>query len=137
MSSRQIRRRSRKSISLFPCIYTAYLMHFPYRFRTRFQHIVELEKDNNFISRLHDSRLTIIPWPVIESAEFYRLFWPLGTILREHPITHTQGAIFLETMKTLMAKLKVCAHRPSLSFVLRPIQGERLECIGSSVSQFS
>ena len=66
-----------------------------------------MEGSSNFISRLHSDELFIVPWPVIESRSFYRMFRRLGKMLQERPITHTKGAIFLEVMKTLMAKLKV------------------------------
>lgn len=78
-----------------------------FRFSLRFQKIVEEEKESNFITKLHNSELLIVPWPVIESREFYSLFRPLGKRLQAQPVTHAKGAMFLETMKTLMAKLKV------------------------------
>ena len=77
------------------------------RFRLRFQSIVETEGESNFITKLHNNQLRIVPWPVIESREFYALFRPLGKMLQDQCITHTTGAIFLETMKMLMAKLRV------------------------------
>ncbi|KAG9310081.1 hypothetical protein JVU11DRAFT_9689 [Chiua virens] len=43
-------------------------------FSLKFQRIVQDEQEANFISRLHAGKLNIIPWPVIESKEFYKLF---------------------------------------------------------------
>jgi len=43
-------------------------------FSLKFQKIVQQEQGANFISRLHREKLDTIPWPVIESKEFYKLF---------------------------------------------------------------
>ena len=84
----------------------------------------------NFISRLHRNRLDIVPWPVIESKQFYTLFKAIKKRLDQQPVTHTGGAIFLQTMKTLMAKLKVSRFKwlVSITFdvylVFRPTTGD-------------
>ena len=87
--------------------------HLSSRFYLKFQQIVQAEQAMNFISRLHRNRLDIVPWPVIESKQFYTLFPRLKTMLDEQPITHPTSGIFLQTMKTLMAKLKVSKMVPS------------------------
>jgi hypothetical protein len=73
----------------------------------KFQQIVHAEQEANFITRLHRGRMNIIPWPVIESPQFYALFATARRCLAKEPITHPRAGIFLQTMKTLMAKLKV------------------------------
>ncbi|KAH9056526.1 hypothetical protein EDB87DRAFT_1636600 [Lactarius vividus] len=75
-------------------------------FSTKFQKIVQQEQDANFISRLHGGKLEIIPWPVIESKEFYKLFTTLKRRLDLQKISHSTAGEFLHTIKTLMAKLK-------------------------------
>ncbi|KAI9453843.1 hypothetical protein BJY52DRAFT_1418099 [Lactarius psammicola] len=75
-------------------------------FSLKFQKIVEQEQDDNFISRLHGGKLDIIPWPVIESKEFYKLFASLKRRLDLQKISHSTAGEFLHTIKTLMAKLK-------------------------------
>ncbi|THH22123.1 hypothetical protein EUX98_g8249 [Antrodiella citrinella] len=75
-------------------------------FQLKFRKIVELEQGSNFISRLHGGKLTIIPWPVIQSSQFYTLFPSVKKILDAQDITHPKAGVFLQTMKTLMAKLK-------------------------------
>ncbi|KAI0052041.1 hypothetical protein FA95DRAFT_1484280 [Auriscalpium vulgare] len=75
-------------------------------FSLKFQRIVQDEQDSNFISRLHAGRLNIIPWPVIESKEFYKLFPTLKKRLDQQKLTHQAAGEFLLTLKTLMAKLK-------------------------------
>ncbi|KAK7025055.1 VWFA domain-containing protein [Favolaschia claudopus] len=76
------------------------------RFSTKFQKIVEDEQDANFISRLHAGQLSIVPWPVIESKQFYLLFPAMKRLLDKQEITHRTAGEFLHTLKTLMAKLK-------------------------------
>ncbi|KDN46510.1 hypothetical protein RSAG8_04163, partial [Rhizoctonia solani AG-8 WAC10335] len=87
----------------------------------KFKGIVEKEKDQNFITRLHRGRIQIIPWPVINSPNFYTLFGRLHQRLDQQPFTHDGGGAFLHNLKTLMAKIKtsdwgsmdqnVAAHR--------------------------
>jgi hypothetical protein len=79
------------------------------RFSLKFQKIVQDEQDANFISRLHAGKLQIIPWPVIESKEFYKLFSALKRKLDQQSTSHHTAGEFLHTLKTLMAKLKVCS----------------------------
>ncbi|KAF7309973.1 VWFA domain-containing protein [Mycena indigotica] len=75
-------------------------------FSTKFQKIVEDEQDANFISRLHAGQLNILPWPVIESKQFYALFPVIKRLLDKQEVTHRTAGEFLHTLKTLMAKLK-------------------------------
>ncbi|KAJ7117660.1 hypothetical protein C8R44DRAFT_791229 [Mycena epipterygia] len=75
-------------------------------FSTKFQKIVEDEQDANFISRLHAGQLNIVPWPVIESKQFYTLFPAMKRLLDKQEVTHRTAGEFLHTLKTLMAKLK-------------------------------
>ncbi|KAG8215603.1 hypothetical protein J3R82DRAFT_7468 [Butyriboletus roseoflavus] len=75
-------------------------------FSLKFQRIVQDEQEANFISRLHAGKLNIIPWPVIESKEFYKLFPTLTRWLDQQVVTHRSAGEFLHLMKTLMAKLK-------------------------------
>ncbi|KAH9047481.1 hypothetical protein EDB83DRAFT_2317547 [Lactarius deliciosus] len=76
-------------------------------FSLKFQKIVQQEQRANFISRLHRGRLNIIPWPVIESREFYNLFSTLKRRLDLQSVSHPTAGEFLHTIKTLMAKLKL------------------------------
>ncbi|EKM59291.1 uncharacterized protein PHACADRAFT_113812 [Phanerochaete carnosa HHB-10118-sp] len=75
-------------------------------FSLKFQQIVQAEQEGNFISRLHGGKLAIIPWPVIESRQFYTLFTTIKNRLGKQPVSHSKAGIFLQMMKTLMAKLK-------------------------------
>ncbi|KAI9450262.1 hypothetical protein BJY52DRAFT_1175724 [Lactarius psammicola] len=75
-------------------------------FSLKFQKIVEDEQDSNFVTRLHAGNLKIIPWPMIGSKEFYKLFSKVKKTLDQQPISHHTAGEFLLTLKTLMAKLK-------------------------------
>ncbi|KAJ7931787.1 hypothetical protein B0H13DRAFT_2227876 [Mycena leptocephala] len=66
----------------------------------------EIVRNANFISRLHAGQLNIVPWPVIESKQFYMLFPAMKRLLDKQEITHKTAGEFLHTLKTLMAKLK-------------------------------
>ncbi|KAG1848095.1 hypothetical protein DFJ58DRAFT_729994 [Suillus subalutaceus] len=99
-------------------------------FALKFQKIVQDEQEANFISRLHAGQLNIIPWPVIESQEFYKLFPALKRQLDKQKLTHNTAGEFLHVMKTLMAKLKandwgalsqsMASHRAQLLSVMLP-----------------
>jgi hypothetical protein len=82
-------------------------IHVSKRFHQKFQRIVEQEKGDNFISKLHKGRFIIIPWPVIESARFYDLFGALKTRLDHQPLTYKHAGVFIGALKMLMAQLKV------------------------------
>ncbi|KAF8122279.1 hypothetical protein EV363DRAFT_1274846 [Boletus edulis] len=75
-------------------------------FSLKFQRIVRDEQEANFISQLHAGQLSVIPWPVIESKEFYTLFPAVKRQLDRQVVTHQSAGEFLHLMKTLMAKLK-------------------------------
>jgi len=77
------------------------------RFSLKFQKIVQDEQDANFITKLHRGKLDIIPWPVISSKQFYTLFQTIQKRLDQQEVTHKTAGEFLQTLKTLMAKLKV------------------------------
>ncbi|KAF9218569.1 hypothetical protein BS17DRAFT_720337 [Gyrodon lividus] len=99
-------------------------------FSLKFQRIVQDEQEANFISRLHAGKLNIVPWPVIESKEFYKLFPAVKRRLDQQVITHRAAGEFLHMMKTLMAKLKandwgamsqtMASHRAQLISTLLP-----------------
>ncbi|KAG2116835.1 hypothetical protein DEU56DRAFT_984883 [Suillus clintonianus] len=99
-------------------------------FALKFQQIVQDEQEANFISRLHAGQLNIIPWPVIESQEFYKLFPTLKRRLDKQKLTHNTAGEFLHVMKTLMAKLKandwgamsqsMASHRAQLLSAMLP-----------------
>ncbi|KAI0253468.1 hypothetical protein BJV78DRAFT_1153084 [Lactifluus subvellereus] len=87
-------------------------------FSLKFQKIVQQEQSTNFISRLHRGKLDIIPWPVIESKEFYKLFSTLKKRLDVQNTSHPTAGEFLLTIKTMMAKLRACFFNLTLAALL-------------------
>ncbi|KAG8900444.1 hypothetical protein FRB99_006040 [Tulasnella sp. 403] len=75
-------------------------------FSSKLSQIVSTEQADNFITVLHDSQLTIIPWNNIRSREFYTQFSELSLHLFEQETTHATAGEFLITLKTLMAQLR-------------------------------
>ncbi|CUA74255.1 hypothetical protein RSOLAG22IIIB_05485 [Rhizoctonia solani] len=75
-------------------------------FALKLQRMVEHERDQNFITRLHNGCVQIIPWPVIHSPNFYTLFGSLRQRLEQQQFTHSDGGTFLCNLKTLIAKIK-------------------------------
>ncbi|KAI9462918.1 hypothetical protein BJY52DRAFT_1221931 [Lactarius psammicola] len=100
-------------------------------FALKFQKIVQDEQDANFITRLHGGKLQIIPWPVIGSREFYKLFSAVKKKLDQQKTSHRTAGEFLHMLKTLMAKLKandwgamsqtMAAHRASSLLAILPV----------------
>ncbi|KAH9039451.1 hypothetical protein EDB83DRAFT_2411806, partial [Lactarius deliciosus] len=97
-------------------------------FALKFRKIVHDEQDANFITRLHAGKLQIIPWPVMESKDFYRIFSAVKKKLDQQGTSHNTAGEFLHTLKTLMAKLKVpsvlenmATHRVSSLLKVLPI----------------
>ena len=62
--------------------------------------------------------MVIIPWPVIESKEFYKSFTILKRQLDLQKVSYPTAGEFLHTIKMLMAKLKVCHLFVSTNIVL-------------------
>ncbi len=66
------------------------------------------------MTTLHRGNVDILPWPIINSPDFYKLFGALKKRLDSQPITHPNAREFLRILKVLMAKLKVRAYCPIL-----------------------
>ncbi|KAI9431439.1 hypothetical protein BJY52DRAFT_1423126, partial [Lactarius psammicola] len=100
-------------------------------FALKFLKIVQDERGANFITRLHAGKLQIIPWPVIGSREFYKLFSSVKKMLDQQRTSHNTAGEFLHTLKTLMAKLKandwgamsqtMAAHRSNSLLAILPV----------------
>ncbi|KAG8733017.1 hypothetical protein FRC11_009235 [Ceratobasidium sp. 423] len=72
-------------------------------FSLKFQAIVDQERGQNFVTRLHRGRIQIVPWPVVNSPAFYNLYDRLHQRLDQEPFTHGSGGAFLRSLKALMA----------------------------------
>jgi hypothetical protein len=98
------------------------------RFGQKFAKIVQRERGQNFITKLHRGELDIVPWPVIESPQFYKLFDVLKERLVRRPVSHRHAVQFTEILKTLMAKLKVSRIQISIRRTNIHGTGKRLGC---------
>jgi hypothetical protein len=78
------------------------------RFSLKIHGIVDSDGEKNFLTQLHRGEMTIIPWPVFNSLEFYEEFDNIRECIESQPPTHSRGGVFLRSLKTLMAKIKVC-----------------------------
>ena len=116
LGCRRVRQeRNSSRVRVYAYLYGGLLTILAPRFRLKFRGIVKEEQKANFISRLHRGKLDIIPWPVIESSEFYKLLSALKKRLDQQSISHPVAGEFLHTIKTLMAKLKASSYLPLCS----------------------
>ncbi|KAG8897412.1 hypothetical protein FRC00_004306, partial [Tulasnella sp. 408] len=102
-------------------------------FFAKFSLIVSREQATNFITVLHNSQLTVIPWSVIQSKEFYALFGKLRHLLSSQKCTHGTAGEFLITLKSLMAKIMVIAFLNAVMLELIRVIGSRLGIARSCV----
>ncbi|RUS20070.1 hypothetical protein BC937DRAFT_86448, partial [Endogone sp. FLAS-F59071] len=77
-------------------------------FESKFSNIVSKESGNNFITRLYKGQMSILPWPMFNEANFYKTLIKLKKYMDDQEPKSEMARIFLPTIKTIMAKLKVC-----------------------------
>ncbi|KAG9305016.1 hypothetical protein G9A89_007419 [Geosiphon pyriformis] len=77
-------------------------------FQSKFSKIVDKEEEDNFITKLYRNKMSIVPWPVFNEASFYTTFKQLKVKLDGQNSKYKNARIFVEKIKVLMTKLKVC-----------------------------
>ncbi|RIA83800.1 hypothetical protein C1645_833247 [Glomus cerebriforme] len=77
-------------------------------FQSKFSKIVDREEEDNFITKLYRNKMSIVPWPVFNEAAFYTTFKQLKVKLDVQDSKYKNARAFIEKMKVLMTKLKVC-----------------------------
>ncbi|CAG8548283.1 10484_t:CDS:10 [Ambispora gerdemannii] len=77
-------------------------------FYSKFSKIVDKEEQDNFITKLYRNEMTISPWPVFNKLSFYTTFKQLKMKIDEQGSKYKNAKIFVEKIKVLMTKLKVC-----------------------------
>ncbi|CAG8696642.1 3684_t:CDS:2, partial [Ambispora gerdemannii] len=77
-------------------------------FHSKFSKIVDREEEDNFITKLYRNKMSIIPWPVFNESSFYTTFRQLKIKLDEQDSKYKNAKLFVEKIKVLMTKLKVC-----------------------------
>ncbi|GBC16228.2 hypothetical protein GLOIN_2v1865248 [Rhizophagus irregularis DAOM 181602=DAOM 197198] len=77
-------------------------------FQSKFSKIVDREEEDNFITKLYRNKMSIVPWPVFNEAAFYTTFKQLKVKLDAQDSKYKNARAFIEKIKVLMTKLKVC-----------------------------
>ncbi|CAG8505521.1 11511_t:CDS:10 [Funneliformis caledonium] len=81
-------------------------------FRLRFSQLVSDEGEDNFISRMYQGGLDIIPWPIFNDSAWFKTLSKLKRRLDKQEAKYDNARTFLRNTKVLMAKLKICDWGP-------------------------
>ncbi|RHZ49002.1 hypothetical protein Glove_535g12 [Diversispora epigaea] len=76
-------------------------------FHSKFARIVDREEDN-FITKLYRDKVCIYPWPIFTDKAFYTKIKIIKSQLDKQESQYENVRMFVEKIKVLMAKLKVC-----------------------------
>ncbi|RHZ74826.1 hypothetical protein Glove_219g14 [Diversispora epigaea] len=77
-------------------------------FHSKFARIVDREEEDNFIAKLYRNKMCIYPWPMFTEKAFYTNIKIIKSQLDEQESQYENVRIFVEKIKVLMAKLKIC-----------------------------
>ncbi|CAG8491773.1 7035_t:CDS:10 [Funneliformis caledonium] len=77
-------------------------------FYSRFEQLVTEEGEDNFITKMYKGGLNIMPWPIFNDAAWFKALTEVKSILDEQESKYENARIFLQNIKVIMAKLKVC-----------------------------
>ncbi|CAG8505503.1 11510_t:CDS:10 [Funneliformis caledonium] len=80
-------------------------------FKLRFSQLVSEEGEDNFISRMYQGGLDIVPWPMFNDATWFRTLSKLNNRLDMQEAKYDNARTFLQCTKVIMAKLKICDWR--------------------------
>ncbi|CAE6451517.1 unnamed protein product, partial [Rhizoctonia solani] len=75
-------------------------------FSDHLQKLIEATDDNRVVLSLHRAGIQVIPWPVINTVDFYVMFARLRKQLDQRPPTCHNGSVFSHKLKILMGKIK-------------------------------
>ncbi|KAL5639869.1 hypothetical protein ACGC1H_006444 [Rhizoctonia solani] len=75
-------------------------------FSCELQKHIEHIDERNAIPSLHRGGIQVIPWPVINTTDFYTMFTHLRELLFQGQPAHPSGSAFLHVLKIMMAKIK-------------------------------
>ncbi|RHZ79713.1 hypothetical protein Glove_141g84 [Diversispora epigaea] len=77
-------------------------------FQNKFSKIVEKGEENYLITKLFGNEMSIIPYPVLDESDFYTNLDCFKEQLDDRKTIYKNAGIFIEKIKILMTKLKVC-----------------------------
>ncbi|KAJ3100214.1 hypothetical protein HDU96_010418, partial [Phlyctochytrium bullatum] len=74
-------------------------------FEGKFSEMVAREEEDNFVTRLHGSGMTIWPYPLFNNPAFYAHFAGIKKMLDAQSSKYPKARLFAQTLKLIMAKL--------------------------------
>ncbi|CAG8537034.1 3581_t:CDS:10, partial [Racocetra persica] len=77
-------------------------------FSLKFNALVAEEGENNFITRMYPSGLSIIPWPIFNDPAWFKSLIDIKRLLDKQQPKYENARTFLQNTKVIMAKLKIC-----------------------------
>ncbi|CAI2192151.1 5809_t:CDS:10, partial [Funneliformis geosporum] len=77
-------------------------------FRANLSRLISNEGENNFISRIFQGELNVIPWPMFNDAAWFNTLSYVNKKLYEQEAKFDNVRAFLQNIKVIMAKLKIC-----------------------------
>ncbi|RGB38369.1 hypothetical protein C1646_812662 [Rhizophagus diaphanus] len=77
-------------------------------FRSKISQLVSEEGKDNFISRMYKGRIDIVSWPKFDDAGWSKTLFNISKKLVRQEVIHEDANNFLQNIKIIMAKLKIC-----------------------------
>ncbi|CAB4410518.1 unnamed protein product [Rhizophagus irregularis] len=77
-------------------------------FRSKISQLVSEEGKDNFISRMYKGRIDIVSWPKFDDAGWSKTLSNISKKLVRQEAIHEDANNFLQNIKIIMAKLKIC-----------------------------
>ncbi|CAH1767672.1 9095_t:CDS:2 [Entrophospora sp. SA101] len=81
-------------------------------FYLKFEDLVQRQGEDNFITRMYRSGLTIFPWPLFNDPAWFKTLKTVKTKLDDQKAKYENAQTFLQNTKVIMAKLKICDWGP-------------------------
>ncbi|GES77129.1 hypothetical protein GLOIN_2v1781565 [Rhizophagus clarus] len=77
-------------------------------FQSKFDQLIAEEEGDNFITKMYGGGLNIIPWPVFGDSAWFKTLSLVNKKLEKQKVKYENAITFLQNIKILMAKLKIC-----------------------------
>ncbi|CAJ0904909.1 2921_t:CDS:2, partial [Entrophospora sp. SA101] len=77
-------------------------------FHLKFEDLVKKQGEDNFITRMYKSGLTIFPWPLFNDPAWFKTLKTVKKKLDKQKAKYENARTFLQNTKVIMAKLKIC-----------------------------
>ncbi|KDN44291.1 hypothetical protein RSAG8_05555, partial [Rhizoctonia solani AG-8 WAC10335] len=103
-------------------------------FSCELQKLIEHADERNAIPSLHRGGIQVIPWPVINTTDFYAMFTHLHEQLFKGQPSHPSGSVLLHNLKIMMAKIKAHDWAPLDQSLATHRAKKLLECLPRALS---